>query len=289
MPPRKRKAAAPAGVDEADAPAVDLAPVAAVDDEQPARHASEGGATAGPGDAHAPVVETEEAGTGVDAPCVAVSGEEPEVDALEGEDTQPHAQQPGGDDGGGIHSAEAPHAAPVASSVRACLPTHSHATLLACPRLVATHARTQAGVSLPLAAVHNLTRPHVCVRLLGCAQAPQEWELAPAVPAECTLSPAFRLSQLPDGTNVEEVSHTLPGNVPRMRAQPPGQRPHGVSRCCRHPWCHAPATRKALERRLPPSCSWSEPQRLPGASVRVVATTWSSPAGVGRVLRCRCS
>ena len=118
MPPRKRKAAAPAGVDEADAPAVDLAPAAAVNDEQPARHASQGGATAGPGDAPAPAVETDEAGTGGDAACVAVSGEEAQVDTLQGQDAQPHAQ-PGGDDGGGVHSAEAPHAAPVASSVRA--------------------------------------------------------------------------------------------------------------------------------------------------------------------------
>jgi hypothetical protein len=292
MPPRKRKAAAPAGVDEVDAAVEEVAPAAAVDDELP-RHASEGGTTAGPGDAPAPVVETEEAAAGGDAPCVGeLRGEEasvPEVDALEGEDAQALAQA-GGEDGRGVTAGEAPHAAPVASSVRAspaCALTRNPACLPP-PLFAPTRAHKPCSSPLPPAAVHSLTRPPVCVRLLGCAQAPQEWELAPQVPAECTLSPAFRLSQLPDGTNVEEVRvQTLPWKEPCMREHSPGQRLQGVSRCCCFPSTPCPHSsarpsnngcRQAAWRAGGALTSWRPVWTLPGRMPRLAcASTQTIP------------
>lgn len=208
MPPRKRKAAAPAGVDEQ--PALDVAPASAADDVE--QLPSEGGATtAGPGDAPAPAaVATEAAGTGGDAPCVSadVSGDE-EAPEVQGGQGAPHAQ-PGGEDGG-VTSAEAPHAAPVASSVRPCVSACAdpRSCFLAgtqpCPGLAHPRAHTSGRLSAP----RSCPQPdaHTCV-CPPVQEEPQEWELAPSVPAECILSPAFRLSQLPDGTTVDEVRGT---------------------------------------------------------------------------------
>ena len=56
-------------------------------------------------------------------------------------------------------------------------------------------------VGLVLSHTTHLCRP--CAQ--RCAQ-PQEWELGGGVvPPECNLTPAFRLSHLPDGTTVDEV------------------------------------------------------------------------------------
>ena len=99
----------------------------------------------------------------------------------------PHAQ-PGGEDGG-VTSAEAPHAAPVASSVRpcvsACADPRSCFLLGGRPNPVLdslTHAPTPAGVFLLPAAVPNLTRTRVCVRL--CRKSRKSGSLLP----RCRLS-----------------------------------------------------------------------------------------------------